>query len=203
MATITHDCVGYRPMTSDEVDAWHAAQTTPWDSAGEPWVCDKVQRVRVPADTEVTVARARCSADIGWRSASGFSEVILPNGERVKVGRQFIREDVVQPTIRKGTGIEAKISLFAVEAGQMITQFYATQFPELKAPELKVDWGRKYAKVVKVEANGGRSVFCFVDRTNGDILKAASWAAPAKHARGSVLGENILAGVGPYGANYL
>ena len=47
--------------------------------------------------------------------------------------------------------------------------------------------GRKYGKVIMtVIGSSGRSVHSFVDLNNGDILKAASWAAPAKTARGSV-----------------
>lgn len=44
--------------------------------------------------------------------------------------------------------------------------------------------GRKYLRIVS--NNGQKSVYCFVDATNGDILKAATWAAPAKGARSSI-----------------
>ncbi len=30
---------------------------------------------------------------------------------------------------------------------------------------------------------GSRSVYCFVDLENGDVLKSASWKAPAKYNR--------------------
>ncbi len=47
--------------------------------------------------------------------------------------------------------------------------------------------GRKYGKVIMtVIGSSGISVHSFVDLNNGDILKAAGWAAPAKTARGSV-----------------
>ena len=71
---------------------------------------------------------------------------------------------------------------------------------------ISVKRGRRYAKVIKTERLGeGRSVHSFVDLTNGDILKAASWKAPAKHARGSVYEVDGLktAGVSPYGVRYL
>lgn len=47
------------------------------------------------------------------------------------------------------------------------------------------DFGRRYIRIVK-NATGfdrGRhtTVYCFVDRTNGNILKAATWKAPAKN----------------------
>jgi hypothetical protein len=55
-----------------------------------------------------------------------------------------------------------------------------------------------------VVADPHRSVYCFVDKTNGNILKSASWKAPAKHARGNIFSENNgLENMGPYGAAYL
>ena len=52
----------------------------------------------------------------------------------------------------------------------------------------KINWdnliaksGRRYIKVIQ-----GTSVWAFIDKTNGDILKPASWRAPAKHARGNI-----------------
>jgi hypothetical protein len=64
--------------------------------------------------------------------------------------------------------------------------------------------GKKFARIVCPCVSGGSGVFCFIDLRNGDILKAASWKAPAKHARGSVLADDYgLSAVGPYGPKYL
>jgi len=57
----------------------------------------------------------------------------------------------------------------------------------------------KYLRVVR-----DRSAWAFVDKTTGDILKPASWAAPAKHARGNIFDQaGGMAHIGPYGPNYL
>jgi hypothetical protein len=48
--------------------------------------------------------------------------------------------------------------------------------------------GPKYARLVVVrpgETRGG-SVYCFIDMTNGNLLKAAGWKTPAKGARGNI-----------------
>lgn len=45
--------------------------------------------------------------------------------------------------------------------------------------------GRKYIKIARC-GSGSRSAWGFID-TNGDIYKAASWAAPAKGKRGNVI----------------
>lgn len=65
--------------------------------------------------------------------------------------------------------------------------------------------GERYIKVKKVrEGATTGAAYAFIDRTNGDVLKAASWAAPAKHARGNLLQpDNGLGCVGPYGIAYL
>jgi hypothetical protein len=42
-----------------------------------------------------------------------------------------------------------------------------------------------------------RSIYCFVRKTDGAILKAASWQAPAKGVRSTV--ERAMAGADPVG----
>lgn len=84
-----------------------------------------------------------------------------------------------------------------------VLRYYETQFPNLTPPQVKVIKGRRYYKVI-TEDGGGRSVHCFVDTTDGAVLKAASWKRPAKHARGNIWNDdNGLEAVNVYGANYL
>jgi hypothetical protein len=48
------------------------------------------------------------------------------------------------------------------------------------------------------------SAHCFVEIATGDVLKAAGWKAPAKHARGNIYDEsNGLKWMGPFGPAYL
>jgi len=56
---------------------------------------------------------------------------------------------------------------------------------------LTIERGNRYMKIVAAHGmrgtDGQRSVWGFVDKTNGDILKAATWRAPAKNfARGNI-----------------
>ena len=66
------------------------------------------------------------------------------------------------------------------------------------------DGGKRYARIVAKDAgHDSGSCYCFVDLENGDVLKSASWKAPAKGARGNILEADY--GVGrmtPYGAGY-
>lgn len=50
---------------------------------------------------------------------------------------------------------------------------------------LEIQPGRRYVKLVS-DKGGSKSVWCFVDKETGDILKAATWKQPAKHSRGNV-----------------
>jgi hypothetical protein len=72
--------------------------------------------------------------------------------------------------------------------------------------------GKKFARIVRRESwNGGEptngSVHCFIDLSNGDILKAASFKVPAKGVRGNIFAEDFDIGigraVGEFGAAYL
>ena len=54
--------------------------------------------------------------------------------------------------------------------------------------------GSKYVKIVTVSAGGSRSVHSFVEKSNGNIWKAASWASPARNfTRGNVFDANSYA----------
>lgn len=64
---------------------------------------------------------------------------------------------------------------------------------------LCVFYGRKYAKVER-----GNVVYCFIDLSNGNLLKAATYNAPAKHTRSNIYAaDHGLSGVNEYGANYI
>ena len=74
-----------------------------------------------------------------------------------------------------------EIERFVAEWQEILDRHYATNFPTLTPDTLSVRYGRRYAKVI-----GNSSVRGFIDLTNGNVLKPASWNAPAKHARGNV-----------------
>ena len=83
------------------------------------------------------------------------------------------------------------------------------EYKNLEAPEVLFKVGSRYVKVYKAEkASDGsytsRSVHSFIDRTNGDVLKAETWKAPAKHARGNIYDADFgLSRVSAYGPEYL
>lgn len=69
---------------------------------------------------------------------------------------------------------------------------------------ITIDHGKRYVKLIITSKYEDKSVYGFVDKTNGDILKAASWKVPAKHARGNIYDENTYASAATtYGISYL
>lgn len=63
--------------------------------------------------------------------------------------------------------------------------------------------GKKFVKVIIMREGKPTSVFAFVDKATGNLLKAASWKAPASGARGNLFDEKGgLGRVTPYGMGY-
>lgn len=95
-------------------------------------------------------------------------------------------------------------SWVATEAQSSVNEYYRSSLSGLSVPELTVKFGQKYAQVWN-----GTTIWAFIALTDepskaqvvGDLLKPASWRAPAKHSRGNIL--NGTAAYGPYGPVYL
>lgn len=95
---------------------------------------------------------------------------------------------------------------FCVAAAVKINEHYKKHYPTLEVPHLSYEFGTKTQKYVRIvqEDIGQRSVYCFVQVDNGDVLKAAGWKAPAKHARSNIYADDCgVSGVTTYGAVYL
>ena len=93
-----------------------------------------------------------------------------------------------------------------VEGCQNIhTDYMAREFPSATPDNIYSKIGKRYAKIIRSRTDGtNTSVHCFVDMTNGDVLKAAGWVSPAKHARGNIFDDHDgLRHMNEYGPNYL
>ena len=93
--------------------------------------------------------------------------------------------------------------------------FKRSGFSHSPCDKVEVKLGRRYAKVIKlarnyvdgtsgIETSRGGCVHTFVDMNNGDILKSASWSAPAPNGvRGNIFSDDYGASVvNEHGANY-
>lgn len=104
---------------------------------------------------------------------------------------------------------EIRLASFVAGCQAKINDHYTKCFKDQLLPEvLEVVNGSRYVKIVarNQQYGGPRAsrAYCFVDKTNGNVLKAASWKTPAKHARGNIFDDdNGLSEMNHYGANYL
>ena len=97
--------------------------------------------------------------------------------------------------------ITEQIETFRAALENMLLEHRNARFPTLPAPTVEISTGKRFARIIKKDS--GTSAYGFIDLSNGDLLKAASWKAPAMHARGNIFNQNILSGCGPYGMAYL
>lgn len=98
--------------------------------------------------------------------------------------------------------ITAQIETFRAALENMLLEHRNARFPTLPAPSVEISTGKRFARIITKDGSS-TSAYGFIDLTNGDLLKAASWKAPAMHARGNIFAENMLSGCGPYGMAYL
>ena len=94
---------------------------------------------------------------------------------------------------------DERFEIFFKGCKKIYSDYMDKNFPENIRDEFSYKKGRRYMKVIR-----GGSVHCFVDRKNGNVLKAASWNAPAKHARGNIFeSDNGLGCMREFGTVYL
>jgi hypothetical protein len=73
---------------------------------------------------------------------------------------------------------------------EALTQQFKSSHPNSDPYKFYIESGRKYHKII-METNGNsRSVHAFVEKKFGNVYKAASWKAPAKHIRFNLLDDN-------------
>lgn len=99
--------------------------------------------------------------------------------------------------------IKAELEKYMTLLDQIAEEFFAST-KSYRKHTFRLEIGKKYAKIVCETTS---SVHSFIDMTNGDILKAATYKAPAKHPRGNIINistkEELLNCVDVYGAKYL
>ena len=103
--------------------------------------------------------------------------------------------------------VQERINLYVDLVQKKNNRYYEIyDFKFSDPPTVTVDYGNKYARIVKNDGlNGSRSVHTFVNMTNGDILKSGGWKAPAPNGvRGNIFANDFGADrINEHGANYL
>ena len=90
--------------------------------------------------------------------------------------------------------LKEEIEEFAGRVQNLIGEHFTARGFRHQPPTISVKFGRKYAKLIRVEGGehtrGSQSVYGFVSVDTGDIFKAANWRAPAKHDRESIFNDD-------------
>ena len=86
---------------------------------------------------------------------------------------------------------------------EMVTEnsnlYYKTNFRSLTPPTYTIKGGRKYDKVTN-----DNSVYCFVEKSTGNVYKPAGWRAPYTKGnnpvRGNIFNVSSYESADPYGS---
>ena len=180
---------------------------------------------------EMTVKRTQIGTGFTAKPGKGFKvfgtkSEDLANGDWVE--KRFPTEDKAREWVKKqGWKIKGDKSFqaspgttpassgdydyhlkgFLAGAQDMINAHFKKNYPNMAPPVLSTTNGKKYTKVIRTTdgGKGQKSVWAFINRENGDILKAATWSAPSKHARGNIMKDKNhgVHNVSPYGPGSL
>lgn len=89
---------------------------------------------------------------------------------------------------------ENRLNEFLFNMNELYRLYFLSKGYSHNPPTFSAQPGSKNIKVVENRPEGGASVYCFIDKATGDILKAAGWKAPAKGVRGSIWNESCDVG---------
>ena len=113
------------------------------------------------------------------------------------------------------TDIDGRIAKLVSHLDQTVAEYFRLKFSGLTPPTHAAQrLSDKWTRINRIEDGKVRSVYCFVctqdgytkalgTTTAGDIHKAATFKAPAKHARGSVFLDDFGDCLQPFGIKYL
>jgi len=112
------------------------------------------------------------------------------------LGQPWSNEEDHIERVKKGEFVRAFHEFFEA-INKSRKDYYDKNYPTQYKP-LTFQKGKNYIKIID-----DGSVYGFVNMANGDVLKAAGWNAPAKHARANIFERNSWKNCGPYSPAYL
>ena len=117
----------------------------------------------------------------------------LQEFEKVQAARQVIADNALKYTQMLCEALEQNFLEQSIKRAQFLMpssdnpQYWEDRIEDYKAGKdvykFSIVTGRKYHKVVQTCCDGSQSVHAFVDKSTGELYKAASWKAPAKDVR--------------------
>lgn len=109
-----------------------------------------------------------------------------------------------KPSVEVPENWDSKLAAFKASVEDLIEAYNKkNDFKRQFGSKVVSEDAQKYTKVFVQEPSGNKKIYCFIDRSNGDILKPATYTTPAKGPRGNLFDEhNGMKRMGPYGPEY-
>lgn len=102
--------------------------------------------------------------------------------------------------------LQTQLDQFVHDIQVMVEEHRRDRFPSLPHYQIGVDDGRAYWRIWRKGGGGSTTVFAFVRKDDGAILKPATWNAPQTKTKSAVRGyihdADPMRCVNPYGVNY-
>lgn len=106
---------------------------------------------------------------------------------------------------RKRLGFDSALAAWVDRLRGKLTVHYADMLAKGLSgyDKVELEHGPKNVRVI-TGGEGNRSVYAFIEKATGNILKAGGWKSPEpkKIVRGNIYAADPLAGCGPYGPAY-
>lgn len=97
-------------------------------------------------------------------------------------------------------GYETKLEAFRSLLEASLVLYYNQRFAGLTPPKVEIIKGRKFDKIVRVDSS--RSLYCFVNKKTGGLLKGNWKQVEDRLERGNIFNDTPLEGCNPYGLDY-
>ena len=79
--------------------------------------------------------------------------------------------------------IQENIEKHCLTLCDVLVDNFKQQHPNSEPYKFYIESGRKYHKLIMETGVGSRGIHAFIDKKTGEVYKAASFKAPAKHVR--------------------
>ena len=107
-------------------------------------------------------------------------------------------------TVQTPEGWDDALESFKKGVEDLIERYNkANDFKQSQGSKISSEDAQKYTKVFVNEPHGNKRIYCFIERSTGDILKPATYAVPAKGARGNIFdADHGMKRMGSHGPAY-
>jgi hypothetical protein len=111
---------------------------------------------------------------------------------------------IAGPYLFESDDLEKPVDALVKHIKSIIDDDWKKNDYKIMKPVLSVTKGGRYWRIVlENPQTKGKSVWGFVDTTNGNVLKANGWKAPHPTPRGNINDKSTWKGFGQYGPQYL